>query len=353
MREADVFVVLERFHLAIAIVTIVASTMFLLALSVMVVDERRETVGILRLIGLTTRRILAQVLVEGLFIAVAGALFGLGLALASRGADQPLLPVAVRHGARLRPDHAVGGAAIDRDRGAARRAGEPRRILGAAAAQRPLPRPPMKPLAFAWRGLVRQPARAVLGIVGVAAAAALLFDMLLLSRGLVLSMQELLDRGGFSVRIMATPAMLGTGPRIGRIHETAAAIAALPGVDEAVRAAAGRSGDCVGGRHRAVLRLLPRRGQLPPAAVDHRRGTRRGRRQRAPGEVLLNRQLADLLGRRPGEAVTVRASCGAAGASTLPPIVLNVAGIAEFPFDDPLQLTAATTLQPCPAGVRR
>ena len=30
----------------------------------------------------------------------------------------------------------------------------------------------MKPLAFAWRGLVRQPARAVLGIVGVAAAAA-------------------------------------------------------------------------------------------------------------------------------------------------------------------------------------
>ena len=85
MREADVFVVLERFHLAIAIVTIVASTMFLLALSVMVVDERRETVGILRLIGLTTRRILAQVLVEGLFIAVAGALFGLGLAVASQG----------------------------------------------------------------------------------------------------------------------------------------------------------------------------------------------------------------------------------------------------------------------------
>jgi putative ABC transport system permease protein len=77
--------VLERFHLAIAIVTIVASTMFLLALSVMVVDERRETVGILRLIGLTTRRILAQVLVEGLFIAVAGALFGLGLAVASEG----------------------------------------------------------------------------------------------------------------------------------------------------------------------------------------------------------------------------------------------------------------------------
>jgi putative ABC transport system permease protein len=83
--EARTFVVLERFHLAIAIVTIAASTVFLLALSVMLVDERRETVGLLRLIGLTTRRILAQVLLEGLLIAAAGSLFGLGLAVASQG----------------------------------------------------------------------------------------------------------------------------------------------------------------------------------------------------------------------------------------------------------------------------
>jgi putative ABC transport system permease protein len=83
--EAATFVVLERFHLAIAIVTIVASTVFLLALTVMLVDERRETVGILRLIGLTRGRILVQVFAEGLLIAVAGALFGLGLALASEG----------------------------------------------------------------------------------------------------------------------------------------------------------------------------------------------------------------------------------------------------------------------------
>ncbi len=83
--EANTFVVLERFHLAIAIVTIVASTVFLLALTVMLVDERRETIGILRLIGLTTRRILAQVFVEGLLIAVTGAVFGLGLAVVAEG----------------------------------------------------------------------------------------------------------------------------------------------------------------------------------------------------------------------------------------------------------------------------
>ncbi|OGU21139.1 MAG: hypothetical protein A3K13_08085 [Gemmatimonadetes bacterium RIFCSPLOWO2_12_FULL_68_9] len=83
--EAGTFIVLERFHLAIAVVTIAASTVFLLALSVMLVDERRETAGLLRLIGLSVRRVLVQVLVEGLIIAGAGSLFGLGLAIAAQG----------------------------------------------------------------------------------------------------------------------------------------------------------------------------------------------------------------------------------------------------------------------------
>ena len=79
------FVVLERFHLAIAAVTIVAATVFLLALTIMLVDERRETIGVLRLIGLPARRILMQVLLEGVLIASSGALFGLVLAMASEG----------------------------------------------------------------------------------------------------------------------------------------------------------------------------------------------------------------------------------------------------------------------------
>ena len=82
--QVGLFVVLERFHLAIAIVTVVASTVFLLALTVMLVDERRETVGVLRLIGLTSRRILAQIFVEGLLIAAVGALFGIAFAVASQ-----------------------------------------------------------------------------------------------------------------------------------------------------------------------------------------------------------------------------------------------------------------------------
>jgi putative ABC transport system permease protein len=82
---ADAFVVLERFHLAIALVTVLASTIFLVALMVMLVDERRGTVAVLRLIGLRRRRIVLQVFLEGLCIALAGAAFGVLLAYACEG----------------------------------------------------------------------------------------------------------------------------------------------------------------------------------------------------------------------------------------------------------------------------
>lgn len=80
--DITTFVVLERFHDAIALATVAASTVFLLALTIMLVDERRETVGVLRLIGLPGRRILTQVLIEGLLIAGAGTAFGIALAIA-------------------------------------------------------------------------------------------------------------------------------------------------------------------------------------------------------------------------------------------------------------------------------
>ena len=83
--RAAPFIVLERFHLAIAIVTVIASSVFLLALMLMLVDERQSTVGILRLIGYRRRRILIYVFVEGLIIAAAGAAIGIVIATAFQG----------------------------------------------------------------------------------------------------------------------------------------------------------------------------------------------------------------------------------------------------------------------------
>jgi len=83
--ESRIFVVLERFHVAVALVTVLGSAAFLLALMVMRADQRRETAGILRLIGVSRPRILLEVFTEGAFIALAGALFGILLATLLEG----------------------------------------------------------------------------------------------------------------------------------------------------------------------------------------------------------------------------------------------------------------------------
>lgn len=200
----------------------------------------------------------------------------------------------------------------------------------------------MNALAFAWRSLVRQPARTILGVIGVAAVGALLFDMLLLSRGLLISMQSLLDRDGFNVRVTATPSVPGTGPRIPGALQVARAMAALAEVEEVVPVLIDVAE--IESRDRTRPLLVSFFGaaasrKRPWTIVEGRDLSGSG----APtGEVLLNRTLADLLGRRPGEAVRLRASCGARR-SILSPITMVVVGIARFPFDDPTQLSASTT----------
>jgi putative ABC transport system permease protein len=83
-KGSDPFVVLDRFHWAIAVVTVAGSTAFLLALMVMRAEERREVIGVLRLIGTPTRSILGEVLFEGLLITVAGAAFGILVAISAQ-----------------------------------------------------------------------------------------------------------------------------------------------------------------------------------------------------------------------------------------------------------------------------
>jgi putative ABC transport system permease protein len=84
-RDDDPFAVLDRFHVAISIVTVVGATAFLLALMVIRAEERRETIAVMRLIGISRRSLITAVAVEGLLIAVVGALFGVAFAFAAEG----------------------------------------------------------------------------------------------------------------------------------------------------------------------------------------------------------------------------------------------------------------------------
>jgi ABC-type lipoprotein release transport system permease subunit len=59
--------------------------------------------------------------------------------------------------------------------------------------------------------------------------------------------------------------------------------------------------------------------------------------------MLINRNLARRLSLTPGARVTVRGAC--TDNSSVPPVVFQVDGIAEFPFDQASQLTAVTNLR--------
>src|SRR5262249_7778345 len=105
-----------------------------------------------------------------------------------------------------------------------------RRVVGAAAAGRRGADPSMRSFGFAWRSLTRAPARAALGVAGGAIVGGPLFGMVLLSRGRVLSVRELLLSTGFDVRVTATKALPGSGRPIAAASRAVDAIASLPEV---------------------------------------------------------------------------------------------------------------------------
>lgn len=192
----------------------------------------------------------------------------------------------------------------------------------------------MKALAFAWRSLVRQPARAALGILGVAAVGALLFDMLLLSDGLVTSMREMLERTGFDIRVTATGELPRGGRRIAQASAVTAAFAELPEVERAlairfvdavlVRPEHAGAPEDEASPDRVGLEAVGGDGPQPWTVL-------RGRDATALNEVVVNQALATDLGVKIGDRLPVRARCRSRS-EILPPASLQVVGVAEFPL---------------------
>jgi putative ABC transport system permease protein len=220
----------------------------------------------------------------------------------------------------------------------------------------------LRAIRFAWLSVVRQPTRSLLGVLGVAAIGALLFDMLLLSRGLVLSFADLLSRTGFDVRVLASDAPPLSGPRLTGASKLAQTIAALPEVDDVfqlrLRAAeivgdqngpksgeqATASGDDASASEQLAQRVEfvgadPRVRSIWTMVEGEDLPDARG----VASAIVVNRQLAERLGLRPGSRLSLRGRCGD-GSDALPSIVFTVIGVAEFPFDAVRAATAAGTL---------
>jgi putative ABC transport system permease protein len=201
----------------------------------------------------------------------------------------------------------------------------------------------MTALSLAWRTVRRYRAQTLLAIAGVAVIGALLFDMLLLSRGLLLSFADLLDRAGYDVRIVGGGGMTLRFPIPGSAA-IARDVAALPEVEKvaAIRLmsatiyAAGRPRPAtvtlVGVSDPAVVVWTIVRGESLPADTGN-----------GACPLIVGRRLADGLGLAVGAVVRLNAEEPGV-ASALPPIDCRVVGVAQFAFSVAGSDDVATTL---------
>jgi len=70
------FLVVSRFHRAIGVITIVASSVFLLCIMVLKVEERRRDIAALRLMGISRASVIQSIVIEAGLVAVLGSLLG-------------------------------------------------------------------------------------------------------------------------------------------------------------------------------------------------------------------------------------------------------------------------------------
>jgi putative ABC transport system permease protein len=218
---------------------------------------------------------------------------------------------------------------------------------------------------LARRTAARYKTRTALAVAGVAIIAALNFDMLLLSRGLLLSFANMIDSAGFDVRVTASSGLPTLRVPVADARKLADAIRRLPEVDEvAIVKMEPALASAPDGRERWITLVgtteastrggwtVVRGRNLDGAGLDsvgsgfpvesEREGSRTENRP-----VVMTRQLASDFGLEPGSVLRIRA--GVPGErSVLPFIEFQVIGIADFSFEPAGEYTVATTL----AGLR-
>jgi len=77
------FQVVSRFHRAIGVITVVASSVFLLCIMVLKVEERRRDIAALRLMGISRSSVVRSIIIESALVAVLGSILGVALGWAT------------------------------------------------------------------------------------------------------------------------------------------------------------------------------------------------------------------------------------------------------------------------------
>jgi len=199
---------------------------------------------------------------------------------------------------------------------------------------------------LAFRTVQRYRARTALAAIGVAIIGALLFDMLLLSRGLVASFADLLDRSGYDIRVVNSEGVSVSRTPIPHASTVSAAIERLPEVASVARirlepatVAGGDGSDLdvtVIGSTRAGGRIawtVVEGSDLPDGSASTE-----------PCPVLVGRNLANALHLQPGATLQLRADVPGQQ-SALPPIPCRIAGIANSLFASANEFEVLTTMR--------
>jgi ABC-type lipoprotein release transport system permease subunit len=200
---------------------------------------------------------------------------------------------------------------------------------------------------LAWRTIVHNPGRALLAIGGVAVIGALLFDMLLLSRGLLVSFRDLLDTAGYDVRVVASEGSPVHRAPLGGAAPLADAIRRLPGVQRVALLRTGNAMAMTPGREETAVgvTLIGSTESAMSGAWDIVKGSPLPAAVAAgePTPLIVSTKLAELLGVGPGSPLRLRVSLDG-GASALPALDCRVAGVGTFQFEAEDFYTVATTM---------
>lgn len=81
--SSQMFKVVSRFHRAIAVISVMASAIFLLCIMLLKVEERRRDAAVMRFTGISRRTIFGALLLEAILVAALGSVMGVALALAA------------------------------------------------------------------------------------------------------------------------------------------------------------------------------------------------------------------------------------------------------------------------------
>lgn len=202
----------------------------------------------------------------------------------------------------------------------------------------------MTSFALAWRTARRYRARTLLAMLGVAVIGALLFDMLLLSRGLLASFADLLNSAGFDVRVIASEGLPAMRMPIPGSIQLAERIRALPSVRDVALVRMERARVRAGSQRPQIVTLVGRTpSDVGPWTVVSGASLPYDAHPADRCPVVIGRNLRAALGLTPGSSIEI-AAIPPGVASALPPVLCRVAGVVDFGFAAIDEYTVATTM---------